>query len=83
MCEEKQVSTKVCTVCGQERPITDFVRHGRSKDGYVGICKVCKAQSKGCNYKLKDFTPRELIEELKARGYTGKLVYIQRHEINL
>ena len=32
---------------------------------------------------LKDFTARELIEELKRRGYEGKLTYIEMHTIDL
>lgn len=83
MCEEKHVSTKVCSKCGVELPITAFDKHGRSKDGYASICKACKAQQNGCNPELEKFTPRELIEELRARGYHGNLVYIQRHEIKI
>ena len=37
--------------------------------------------------ELATFTPRELMLELKARGYEGELVYIERivkeHRINL
>lgn len=29
------------------------------------------------NMRLEEFTPRELILELKRRGYTGKLTYTQ------
>lgn len=35
----------------------------------------------GCNPLLKDFKARELIEELRARGYQGTLRYV--HEIEL
>ena len=39
------------------------------------------------NRDLAKFTPRELMLELKARGYEGELVYIERivkeHRINL
>lgn len=83
MCEEKHVSTKVCACCGNELPITAFNKHGRSKDGYETICRTCKAKSGSGNPELAKFTPRELIEELRARGYHGTLEYIQRHSINL
>ena len=33
--------------------------------------------------RLKDFTPRELMEELARRGYTGKLTFTQVHEIDI
>lgn len=32
---------------------------------------------------LMDFTPRELMEELKRRGYEGKLTYVETHIIDL
>lgn len=34
-----------------------------------------KGQDGGGNPALADFTPRELIEELRARGYKGTLEY--------
>lgn len=35
------------------------------------------------NLCLADFTPRELMEELKRRGYEGRLTYIETHVIDL
>lgn len=32
---------------------------------------------------LADFSPRELMAELKRRGYEGKIRYVEVHEINL
>ena len=83
MCEEKHVSTKVCACCGNELPITAFNRHGRSKDGYSSVCRACKAKIGDGNPELVKFTPRELIEELRVRGYHGTLEYVQRHSINV
>lgn len=83
MCEEKHVSTKVCACCGNELPVTAFNKHGRSKDGYEVICRTCKAKSGSGNPDLAKFTPRELIDELRCRGYHGTLTYVQRHEINV
>lgn len=83
MCEEKHVSTKVCTCCGNELPITAFNKHGRSKDGYEAVCRACKAKTGDGNPELAKFTPRELIDELRCRGYHGTLTYVQRHEINV
>lgn len=30
------------------------------------------------NPKLKDFTPRQLMDELISRGYRGELIYTQK-----
>lgn len=35
------------------------------------------------NLCLADFTPRELMTELKRRGYRGKLEYVETHVIDL
>ena len=32
---------------------------------------------------LADFSPRELMAELKRRGYEGKLTYVETHTIDL
>lgn len=32
---------------------------------------------------LADFTSRELMEELKRRGYEGKITYVETHTIDL
>ena len=32
---------------------------------------------------LADFTPRELMAELKRRGYEGKITYVETHTIDL
>lgn len=81
---EEIKNTKVCKVCGNELPLDCFNRHGRSSDGYASVCKACaKKQGGTTNAELAKFTPRELIAELAARGYHGKLVYVQRHEIDV
>lgn len=81
---EEIKNTKVCKVCGNELPLDCFNRHGRSSDGYASVCKACTKKQKGTtNLELAKFTPRELIAELAARGYHGKLVYVQRHEIDV
>lgn len=54
------METKVCKVCGQELPLSEF-----------------KKTTGSTNSELAKFTPRELIEELKSRGYKGKL-YVTR-----
>ena len=33
--------------------------------------------------RLKDFEPRELMQELKRRGYDGQLTFIEKRTVNL
>lgn len=62
--------TKVCECCGKEKPLSEFHRRGK---GYRNICKLCQAGESGATEKFKEFTSRELYEELLRRGYEGKL----------
>ena len=71
---------KKCKCCGKELPITYFRNHA---NGYRHICISCERNKTGVSDKFKDFTSRELIEELRSRGYKGTLKYVKVEEFNL
>lgn len=75
----------MCKICGQDKPEDMFYKTRTGKP--YPYCKECfnrkvkqrraqrqqeKEQQAG---ELSRYTPRELIEELKRRGYKGKLTY--------
>lgn len=86
----EEIVTKVCTACGKEKPLSDFGKCSREKDGHLYRCKECTNKQQReygkkkrlkkvfTNPDLASFQPRELIAELRARGYTGELVFTQR-----
>lgn len=67
---ETATETRVCKCCGKEKPITEFYKRGH---GYRTICKMCQHGESGASDKFKEFTARELWEELKRRGYKGPI----------
>ena len=75
--QEEIVESRKCTKCGRVLPLTMF---GKYASGYRKICKDCSTVSTD---KFKDFTSRELIDELKHRGYKGKLAKVVIKEIQL
>ena len=72
--------TKICKCCGKELPLSHFGKRGT---GYRNICMDCEKRESGATDKFKDVTSRELIEELKARGYEGTLKKTVVEEIKL
>lgn len=81
------METKVCKVCGQELPSSEFRKSPFTTNG-IATCNKCISDKirktklfnrtgSNSNSELAKFTPRELIEELKSRGYKGKL-YVTR-----
>lgn len=93
------METRVCEGCGRELTIDHFIkrRFGLSKickdcngkrikaahERNKRISELEKSIVDAKALRLKDFTPRELMEELARRGYRGKLTYTQVHEIDL
>lgn len=74
---QPSVPLKKCNVCGKMLPLDHFAKYGH---GYRATCEVCRRASKGISDRFKDFTSRELIEELKSRGYKGKLTRVITEE---
>lgn len=81
--ETSVTATKVCRECGKELPLTKFYSNSQSPDGRGEVCYMCasskgrRVKVKGQNPALAEFTPRQLIEELRARGYKGELTFTQ------
>lgn len=71
---------KKCKCCGKILPINQFEKRGT---GYRNICISCRRTSNGTTEKFKDFTSRELMEELRSRGFKGTLKYVKVEEYNI
>ena len=95
--ENEAIKTKVCSRCGRELPLTEFPKNAQCRGGHSGICKKCKKEQVN-DYRrnlaekarlydmrggLKDYTPRELMLELKRRGYEGVLSFTERKTIDI
>lgn len=63
--------TRKCKVCGKVLPVSKFDRFG--KRGYHTACKACEGKEYDNDERFKDISSRDLILELRARGYKGKL----------
>lgn len=93
------METKICKCCGKELPIEDFYKNGFGVTSVCKECHTKRAKEgkeerkrlkqqavdaiNARNLRLSDFTPRELMEELKRRGYDGKITYTRVEEIDL
>ena len=91
--------TQVCRCCGKELPLSAFrvsklgvlktcttcmaehqrVGHAKKKEREVNKRDIEDAR----NMRLSEFTPRELMCELKRRGYDGTLTFTEVRSINL
>ena len=95
----EETKTKICKCCGRELPTEMFVRNAFGVTSVCKECNSQNRSESAQRRKrqqqqavdalnarqlrLEDFTPRELMAELKRRGYEGKIRYVEVHEINL
>ena len=98
MKETSIAQTQVCKCCGRELPLEMFrvSKLGRYQTCQECTRKhqiQAKAEKKAAQQKqvdvenarslrLMDFTPRELMVELKRRGYEGKLTYTETRVVD-
>ena len=68
----------VCTECA-----TNKLRENKRKKLDEQKQKVEDVMAENRQLCLADFTPRELMAELKRRGYEGTLTYVETHIIDL
>ena len=78
--EETTTEKKTCKCCGKELPITMFNKKGT---GRRNICISCERGESGVSDKFKDFTSRELMEELRSRGFKGILKRTKVEEVKI
>ena len=78
--EETTTEKRKCKCCGKELPLTMFNKRG---PGYRNICISCERGESGASDKFKDFTSRELMEELRSRGFKGILKRIKVEEVKI
>jgi len=45
--------SKICTVCGADKPLSEFRRQSRNKDGLMYWCKECQDQKNKERYLKK------------------------------
>ena len=68
----------VCNECDkQHRAENRQARIDKAKQ------KVEDVRAENRQLCLADFTPRELMAELKRRGFEGKITYVETHTIDL
>lgn len=79
--------TKRCRKCGVEKPTTEFYHHKGSTDGFQPYCKDCAREYNRKSLKigggkrnyndpdnpLSSYTDRQLMLELRRRGWYGEL----------
>jgi hypothetical protein len=47
------MGTKICSMCGQELPLENFVKNRKCKDGYGSHCKECHNKKYPYHYREK------------------------------
>ena len=77
--ELKMEELKTCSRCGKTLPLKEFYKRKNSNDGHDARCKDCKKQYNaehrvsGRLEELEQYTNRQLLDELKHRGFSGNL----------
>jgi hypothetical protein len=71
------INEKICYTCHVEKPLTDFHRDKRKKDGYHGCCKGCRSNklSQGWEWvKCACDKCDEYVKSIDSNGRSRKFI---------
>lgn len=68
------MKTKHCNTCDTTKPVAEFNKHKRMKDGLASVCKVCKRAID----KVYREQNRDLVAKGKAKCYQEKKAYYDK-----
>lgn len=72
------MKTKTCNTCGVEKPLTEFHKNGRAKDGHLGTCKQCVSKYQRERYAAKGNTLRRARRDRYAE-VKAELAWYREH----
>ena len=82
-----EIITKICCQCGEEKPLEEFVKDNRRKDGHSTLCKECKrARDRERYAKIKndpEFHAKKLEAGAKYRASHQEQIREYSLEYNL
>lgn len=83
--EPTTTETRTCKCCGDILPINMFKKYSGSINKRSHICDNCrnKDTNEESNSELSKFTSRELIIELRKRGYSGELSFVTIKKVKI
>jgi hypothetical protein len=75
------IDEKICSKCGDKKPLSDFVKNSKSKGGYARICKECRyIQIKLWKEKIPEYDKEYRKNNRENRNNTSKKYYRKNRE---
>jgi len=71
------METKVCRKCKQEKPVKDFCKYSKSKDGYHYWCKKCQIDANRTRYQTNLETRKKHVKRTRKARRRAKLKAIE------
>lgn len=70
---------KFCPTCKQNKPVSEFGKHSKRKDGLQSTCKSCQSGYGKARYQQSKLQYRLRDDALRARNQKAVRVYLESH----